>query len=200
MGRIHPQEQRTQRSSIQTPSMTTSGSRSGAPTYDAVARFLHWLVVGLIALQFVVGWIMPDVHRDTLPVGLVAWHLGIGAALVATIAARVVWRITHRPPPHRLPPLLGAASHATHFLLYAALVAVPLLGWANASSRGWTVRLLELLPLPSLTPAGSAFGHACGDLHGIAAWALFALICAHVAAVLFHRFVLKDQVLRRMMP
>jgi cytochrome b561 len=77
---------------------------------------------------------------------------------------------------------------------------VPLLGWANASSRGWTVKFLGLVSYPDLTPAGSAFGQTAGDLHGVLAWVLFGLICVHVAAALFHRFVLRDQVLQRMMP
>jgi cytochrome b561 len=85
-------------------------------------------------------------------------------------------------------------------LIYAALVVVPVLGWINASSRGWSVKLLGLMPYPSLTPAGSVFGHAMGGVHGVVAWVLFALIGMHVAAALFHRFVLRDQVLQRMLP
>jgi cytochrome b561 len=170
------------------------------PAYDGVARFLHWIVVLLIAAQFVIGWTMPDVHRDTKPMGLIAWHLGVGAALIAAMAARIVWRLTHRPPPGTLSPAMSMISRITHFLLYAALVIVPLLGWANASSRGWAVRLLGVLNLPALLPAGSTAGHAAGDIHSVLAWVLFALIVMHVAAALFHRFVLKDRVLQRMMP
>ena len=172
----------------------------GDGAYGAVARLLHWVIVLLVALLFVVGWIMPDVRHDTRPVGLIAWHLGIGATLLAAMAIRIAWRITHRPPPHTLSPALAAASRGTHFLLYLALVAVPLLGWANASSRGWPVKLFGAAPLPALTSAGSQSGHVAGDVHGALAWALFALIAIHVAAALFHRYVLKDRVMQRMMP
>ncbi|QCP49876.1 cytochrome b [Trinickia violacea] len=174
--------------------------QSDAPAYDGVARLLHWLVVALVAAQFVIGWTMPDIHRDTQPVGLIAWHLGVGAALIATMAARVVWRLAHRPPPSTLSPALRAVSGATHFLLYAVLLVVPLLGWANASSRGWAVKLLGTLNLPALAPTGSSVGHAMGDIHGVLAWVLFALISLHVGAALFHRFVVKDRVLQRMLP
>jgi cytochrome b561 len=169
-------------------------------TYGRVARFLHWLVVVLIAMQFVIGWTMPGVHRDTQPLGLIGWHLVVGATLIAAMAVRIVWRVTHKPPPHALPLVLSAVSRATHFLLYTLLIAVPLLGWANASSRGWVVGWIGMLRLPALTPTGSPFGHAMGDVHGELAWVLFALICMHVAAALFHRFVLKDRVLQRMIP
>ncbi|CAM2197288.1 superoxide oxidase [Paraburkholderia kururiensis] len=166
--------------------------------YDPVARLLHWLIVALVCAQFVLGWTMPEVHRDTQPVGLIALHLAVGAALVAAMVLRIVWRLTHRPPPANLSPLLNTVSGATHFLLYAALVAVPLLGWANASSRGWAVELLGAIPLPALSATGSSVGHAMGDIHSALAWVLLVLIGMHVGAALFHRFVLKDRVLQRM--
>jgi cytochrome b561 len=95
---------------------------------------------------------------------------------------------------------LSIISRVTHFLLYAALVVVPLLGWINASSRGWTVRLVGVVPYPALSAPGSAFGNEMGDVHGILAWVLFALVGLHIAAALFHRFVLRDHVLQRMLP
>lgn len=84
------------------------------PAYDAVARTLHWLTVLLVAMQFVIGWTMPDVHKDTQPVNLIAWHLGVGATLVAVMAIRVIWRLTHWPTPDKLPPLLSVVSRITH--------------------------------------------------------------------------------------
>jgi len=168
--------------------------------YDAVARLLHWLIVTLVVAQFVIGWTMPDVHRDTQPAGLIAAHLIVGTALLAAMACRVLWRATHRPPPDALSPTMRRLSGATHVALYALLVAVPLLGWINASSRAWSVTLLGIVPLPALSAAGSGFGHAMGDVHGILAWVLFGGICLHVAAALAHRFVLRDGVMQRMMP
>lgn len=165
--------------------------------YGLVARLLHWLIVVLVAAQFVLGWTMPDVERGTQPVGLIAWHLAFGAALVVAMIVRIVWRLTHRPPPSNLPSQLDAVSRATHFLLYAALIAVPVLGWANASARGWAVKLLGALKLPALAPTGSAVGYAMGDIHSALAWVLLVLIGAHVGAALFHRFVLKDKVMAR---
>ncbi|HEY4296664.1 MAG TPA: cytochrome b [Paraburkholderia sp.] len=180
--------------------MAVSQQQQQRTAYDGVARSLHWLVVILVIMQFVIGWTMPDVHRDTKPAGLIAWHLGVGTSLITVMILRIIWRLTHRPPAYALSPVLRAVSGVTHFLLYAALVAVPLLGWINASSRGWDVRLAGIVRYPSLSPSGSSFGHSMGDVHGILAWVLFALICLHVAAALFHRFVLRDGVLHRMLP
>ena len=50
--------------------------------YSPVARVLHWFIAGLIFAQFIIGWTMSDVHRNTLPTGEIAWHLSVGAAIV----------------------------------------------------------------------------------------------------------------------
>ena len=173
---------------------------SRANSYDGLARLLHWLVVALIVAQFLIGWIMPDVHRGTQAVGLIAWHVGVGTALLGVMVFRVLWRLTHKPPPGRLSGMLSIASRVTHCLLYLTLLAVPLLGWANASSRAWTVEFLGVLKLPALTHAGSSVGHAMGDIHSAMAWVLFGLIVMHVTAAMFHRLILKDDTLQRMLP
>lgn len=166
--------------------------------YDGVARFLHWLIVLLVAAQFVLGWTMPDVHRDTQPVGLIAWHVLVGTTLVAAMVCRIVWRLTHRPPAVELAKPLRIISSLTQLALYALLIIVPLLGWINASSRGWSVTLFSAIPLPALSATGSSFGHEMGDVHGTLAWVLFALICLHVAGALTHMFVFRDRIAQRM--
>ena len=72
--------------------------------YDTVARLLHWLIVALVIAQYAIGWTMPDVHRDTQPVGLIAAHLLVGTRcsrrwLAACCGARRIARprVTCRP-------------------------------------------------------------------------------------------------------
>ena len=37
------------------------------PKYSKLAKALHWSVAVLIVVQLVIGWTMPDVHKDTQP-------------------------------------------------------------------------------------------------------------------------------------
>ncbi|SAK94018.1 cytochrome b [Caballeronia ptereochthonis] len=170
--------------------------------YNAPARVLHWLTAALLLIQFVIAWTMPDVHRDTKPVGLIAWHLGIGMVILLFVLIRFLWRSTHVVPPDvvTLPPALRAFARLTHRALYLLLIVVPMMGWANASSRGWPVSLFGVMPMPPLSPTGSALGHALGDWHRNLAWVLLALAVMHIGAALFHHFILRDGTLKRMLP
>jgi cytochrome b561 len=179
--------------------MAQSSSTTG---YGPVAKSLHWLIFALLAAQFLIGWIMPDIHRGTKPEGLIAWHLGVGATIIAVLMIRLAWRL-YRPVPldtATTPRWQNALAHATHWLLYLVLAIIVLLGWANASARGYPVTILGIIPLPPIAPVGSSFGLRAGDVHGLLTWVLLGLIGLHLVGALYHRLILRDRVLQRMLP
>ncbi len=166
--------------------------------YDPFARLLHWLIVLLLVAQYVVAWTMPEIHRGTRPEGLIVVHLDLGAFIIAVMIVRVLWRIARKEPDVvEGTPFTRGVAYLTHGLLYLLLIVQPLMGWANASSRGWQVTLAGI-DLPALSAKGSALGHTLGDAHRLLAWGMLVLIGLHVLAALYHHFVLHDRVLRRM--
>jgi len=170
--------------------------------YTGIAKLFHWLILALLVVQFAIAWTMPDIGRDSVPTGLIGWHLSVGAAILAVMIVRLAWRLTHPAPPAPadLAPALATLSRVTHYLLYAVLIVLPILGWANASARGWAVKLFGVVPLPALMAKGSALGHSLGDVHATLATVLLAIVALHVAGALYHAVVLKDRTVQRMLP
>lgn len=176
-------------------------SYAPADGYGGVAKTLHWLVFALVAAQFVVAFAMPEIHRDTKPDTLINLHLSLGFTIIAVIAIRWMWRLGHPVPlvTADVPAWEVSLARGTHVLLYALLVAIPLLGWANASARDWDIVMFGQ-SLPHLVAARSPIGRLAGDIHIYLAWSLLALIGLHVAAALYHHFGRHDRVLQRMLP
>ena len=121
-------------------------------SYNPVAQILHWVVVALLVMQFTLAWSMPNIGRDTVPETMINLHLSFGALILLIATVRLTWRIIVPPPPpiSGLPKWQLLASKWVHRLLYVLLFVIPLLGWLNASYRGFAVRPFGLVKLPAL--------------------------------------------------
>jgi len=180
---------------------TLAPDRYPPDRYHGVAIWFHWAIALLVLANLALGLLhesLFDGLRWVMPV-----HKSIGFTVLALTLGRIYWRLTHRPPPH--PSGMAAwervAAGATHFLLYALMLALPLSGWAMVSgtAKRRPLEFFGLFDLPYL-PVGQAVGGAARNAHGLLGWVMLALIALHVAAALRHHFLLRDTVLARMVP
>ena len=172
-----------------------------ADRYDGVAKSFHWLVVLLVVVQYATKWV--PVGFASLSEGwLNGWHLAIGPTILLLMLLRLAWRLTHQnpAPPSDLPRSLQTLSRSTHWLFYAILVMLPVLGWVAASGYGASVTLLRLVPLPALIAPDKSLAESVGSVHGTLAWALLAIVALHVSGALYHALVKRDGVFERMLP
>jgi cytochrome b561 len=170
--------------------------------YTGTAKFLHWLILALLIAQFVIAWTMPHMGRDTRPDTLIDLHFSIGVLILAVAIVRLGWRATHGEPKplDGIPPWQVQTARVVHWLLYALLFVIPVLGWINASWRGFPVIMFGL-ELPKLVATRAPNWGWSGDVHSLLAnYLLLALVGLHVAAALYHYFVRRDRVLQRMLP
>jgi cytochrome b561 len=169
--------------------------------YDSVAITLHWLVALLIFAAFPLGVYMHDLPLSPAKLQLYSYHKWIGITVLALAALRVVWRFTHTPPalPEGMPRWQKAASHGTHHLLYLLIFAVPLSGWLMSSAKGFKTVWLGVFPLPDLVGKDKALGELLGNVHANLNYLLLALVVLHIAAVLKHRLIDRDDVMSRML-
>jgi cytochrome b561 len=189
---------------------TETGDATRGRRYDGVAMALHWLTALAVLGLLVVGLVMTDLPRGSaLQFVLFQGHKSVGITVLLLTVARLAWRLAHRPPPlpASMPPWERAAAHAGHLGLYLFLLAMPLTGWAlvSASPLNIPTVLYGVLPWPHLPILATLadkkpVAAALATTHGALAWILIALLVVHVGAALRHHVLLKDDVLRRMVP
>lgn len=174
--------------------------------YSATAIALHWLLAVALVAMFAAGLYMTSLPFSPARLKLYNWHKWAGMTVLSLSLLRLLWRLTHRPPP--LPAQVAAAMprwqhlahHGTHHLLYALFFIVPLVGWAYSSAAGFPIVWFGLLQLPDFMPASPALAELIKPWHQITAYALAALVVLHVAAALKHQWVDRDGLLARMLP
>ncbi|MBS0248834.1 MAG: cytochrome b [Proteobacteria bacterium] len=174
-------------------------SRSG---YTGTAKTLHWLIVALLIAQFIFAWTMPGIRRDTPVTTLISLHFTFGVIVLAVAVIRLLVRLVRGAPAPEpgIPAWQETSSQIVHWLLYALLLIVPLLGWINADFRGMPIIMFGY-QVPHLIAARTPGWQWTGDVHGLLAnYVMLALIGLHVLGALYHHFVMRDGVLKRMLP
>jgi len=163
------------------------------------ARILHWLMAAMIlAMLFIgVGMVASVSERHEW---LLRIHKPLGIAILLLAVVRLAVRLRHPPPPlpADLPMLQKLAAHASHWLLYALMIAMPLVGWAMLSAGGYPVMLGASLRLPAILPASATAFAILRHLHGWLALLLFLTFLAHLGAALYHGLIRRDGVLASM--
>lgn len=170
--------------------------------YGLVAQALHWLVVGGITAQFVWAWRIDQTDSIRAEFALVNQHKSIGMTVLALVVLRLAWRAFNRPPP--FPSSMSAREKFTatsaHWLLYALILLMPLSGWMYTSAAGFGAEFFGLVDIPGLVGQSERLEKVFGQMHEWLAIGILVLVSIHVLAALRHQFVLKDGLLRRMLP
>jgi cytochrome b561 len=170
------------------------------PIFPRFSRLLHWVMAVLILAMLFIGIAMVSslagYHR------LVAMHRPLGILILILVALRLANRLINPPPalPKNMPLPLRFSAHASHWLLYGLMFALPLVGWGMLSAGGYPIALIGPLHLPAILPHSDGLYAVLRSLHTVLAFALFATFLAHVAAALTHALIFRDGVFSSMAP
>ncbi|HEY5337401.1 MAG TPA: cytochrome b [Rhizomicrobium sp.] len=180
--------------------------------YGTVAMTLHWLIALLVITNICIGLYFSSLTRDDPNLfSLVQTHKSIGLTVLVLSIIRLAWRLLNPVPPlpASMSPFLRFIAHATHYLLYFLIIAIPLSGWALVSSSplglptmyfGW-FEWPHISFLADMTRAQKMpLRHDFAAIHVYLAWSAIVLVPLHVAGALYHQFFRRDDVLKRMLP
>ena len=170
--------------------------------YTRTAITLHWVIALLIFTAFPLGVYMHDLPLSPGKLQLYSYHKWFGVSIFLLAVLRIAWRTTHRPPPllAEMQRWEKIAAHATHYLLYVMIFAIPLSGWLMSSAKGIQTVWFGVLPLPDLLSKNKALGELLKEVHESLNFLMLGLVLAHVGAALKHHFIERDDILARMIP
>jgi cytochrome b561 len=178
----------------------TSAATSAMPAYTVTARVLHWLVAGLVLLMVPLGIVIANEWGGPVQQPLYNLHKSVGAVLLPLIVVRLIYRLTHPPLPlpADISPIQQFAAHATHWVLYALLIAQPVLGWIATSAYPAPLPVFGLFELPRIWPEDRPLSEQLFGIHRWMGIAIGAVAALHIGAALHHHFLRRDRVLMRM--
>lgn len=170
--------------------------------WGALAKGFHWLIAVLVLIMIALGFIATNLPRGPLRLELFMWHKSTGVLILALMTVRIAWRLVNPVPisPPGLSTWEHLAARVVHWLLYAALFVMPISGYVTSAAANSPVVFYRLFPLPLLVAPDRNLHELAEEIHIWTAYFVIALLVLHIAAALRHHFVLRNDVLKRMLP
>ena len=167
--------------------------------YHPLLVTLHWLLALLIAAALAIGfgWLAKTSNSNPQKLAVLRLHMAGGMLILALMVVRFAVRLLTAKPPAAATGnrLLDCMAPVAHHGFYVLILLIAGTGFATAILAG----------LPEIVFAGSGdplppnfMIYPSRVAHGYLATILAALIGLHLIATLYHHFVRKDGLLRRM--
>lgn len=178
-----------------------NGNTPLAKAYSGTAKTLHWIMGVLVLLMLAGASQMPE-GIGPEKVEATRGHTGFGLILIVVFLAAFANRLRQPPPP--LPDNIAAGQRMlstwTHRALYLLIGVQVVAGIGLSATAPYVVRSFGIIPLSDLAADDKAWFGVFHEMHELGATGLFLLAALHIGAALYHHFIAKDVVLRRMWP
>jgi cytochrome b561 len=176
--------------------------RNTAERFGLVAKTLHWLTLVLLVASFTLAISMVNMPFSPRKLEFYSWHKWVGVTIFLVVLLRLGWRLVNPVPqqPSGMPRWQQRLAGSSHAALYAILIVMPITGWIMSSALNLPVVYLGLVHIPSPFGVDRALGETMKTVHLSLAVALLVLVTIHALAALYHHIVLRDDVMRRMLP
>jgi cytochrome b561 len=176
--------------------------RNTQERFGVVAKTFHWLTLVLLVGSFTLAVSMVNLPLSPRKLELYSWHKWVGVTIFLVAILRLAWRFANPVPwpPQTMPTWQQRLARLSHASLYTLLIVMPITGWIMSSALNLPVVYLGIIYIPSPFGVDRALGEAMRVVHLSLAVVLLVLVGIHVLAALYHHFILRDDVMRRMLP
>jgi len=168
--------------------------------FAAFSRLLHWTMAVMVLTMLCIGVAMV-VSLGEYHV-LVSIHRPLGIAILILVVVRFVNRLVNPPPP--FPATMSReerlAATASELAMYGLMFVLPLVGWGMLSAAHYPIVLYGSLHLPFILPHNATLYAVLRKAHTILAYLFFLTFMGHFGAILFHTLIVRDGILKRMVP
>ena len=171
-------------------------------SWGLASQLMHWGMAIIVISLLIVGTLMSDMKDSPDKFILYYWHKSFGVLVLILTLARL-WLRNSSPIPADSP----AAPHWQNKLarwnviaLYALLFTFPITGLAMSLLGGHDVSFFSLFTLKALAVPMKPLATLAWEIHGFSFNVMLVLLSGHLLGGLYHHYIIKDNILRRMLP
>jgi len=178
------------------------GFKNSEYQYGQVSKFFHWLTMLIIFGLLALGSFMGDFPKGEFKGFLFGIHKSFGIMIIVITICRLLWfAFSKRPKPEKTIEIREVKIFKLIIIIfYFLLFAIPLSGWLRSSFAGYPVDFFGLFDVAAVVDKNKAIATYFKEIHEFLTTAIMVVIGLHFLAAMRHHFMLKDNVLKRMLP
>ena len=166
--------------------------------YGFISKTFHWISAAALIIQIPLGFYLVDLDFNELRLTVESIHVTIGLLLLYLTIFRLIYKIFNPTPPlaNSIFPGQRLIAKMNHVLLYITILTITISGALKKLFNG---EILDLFFFNLEIKDNFESAELFYDIHIIANYCLIVLISLHILAVITHKFLFKENLLKRIL-
>tara|TARA_B100001057_G_C22791072_1_gene927614 strand:+ start:638 stop:1165 length:528 start_codon:yes stop_codon:yes gene_type:complete len=166
--------------------------------YGYISKIFHWLSAAVLVIQIPLGFYLVDLDFGEKRLTIESIHVILGLSIFYLTLFRLIYKLFNPTPSlgNNIFPGQKLVAKLNHILLYASLLTITISGALKKLFNG---EVLDIFLLDIEIKDNFELAELFYDIHIISNYTLIALISLHIFAVIIHKVVFKENLLKRIL-
>ena len=166
--------------------------------YGFISKIFHWLSAAVLVAQVPLGFYLVDLDFSENRVFIENIHVTIGLGIFYLTILRLIYKLFNPTPALGNSVFIGqrVIAKLNHILLYLSILVITISGALKKLFNG---EMLDLFFFDLEIKDNFDLAELFYEIHIYGNYTLIALILLHISAVIIHKILFKENLLRRIL-
>ena len=166
--------------------------------YGFISKIFHWLSAAVLVAQIPLGFYLVDLDFSEKRIFIENIHVTIGLGIFYLTILRLIYKLFNPTPALGNSVFIGqrVIAKLNHILLYLSILVITISGALKKLFNG---EMLDLFFFDLEIKDNFDLAELFYEIHIYGNYTLIALILLHISAVIIHKILFKENLLRRIL-
>ena len=166
--------------------------------YGSISKIFHWLSAAVLVFQISLGFYLVDMDFGEKRLTIESIHVILGLSIFYLTLLRLIYKLFNPTPSlgNNIFPGQRLIAKLNHILLYLSILVITTSGALKKLFNG---EMLDLFLFDIEIKDNFELAEIFYEIHILGNYTLIALISLHIFAILIHKILFKENLLKRIL-
>ena len=166
--------------------------------YGSISKIFHWLSAAVLIIQIPLGFYLVDLDFNEKRLTIESIHVLLGLSIFYLTILRLIYKLFNPTPPlsNSIFPGQRLIAKLNHVFLYITIIMVTISGALKKLFNG---EILDVIFFSLEIKDNFDLAQLFYDIHIIANYTLISLISLHILAVITHKVLFRENLLKKIL-